>query len=30
VLSGHMVNADVALAWGLADAIYVGAQGVTQ
>ena len=30
VVSGHTVNADVALAWGLADAIYVGAQGVTQ
>src|SRR6516165_4805169 len=30
VLAGHTVYADVALAWGLADAIYVGAQGVTQ
>jgi enoyl-CoA hydratase/carnithine racemase len=30
VLSGRTVGADVALAWGLVDAIYVGAQGVAQ
>jgi len=30
VLSGRTVGADTALAWGLVDAIYVGAQGVAQ
>src|ERR1700756_2804345 len=30
VLSGHTVDADTALAWGLVDAVYVGAQGVPQ
>jgi enoyl-CoA hydratase/carnithine racemase len=30
VLSGRTVDADTALAWGLVDATYVGAQGVTQ
>lgn len=30
VLSGHAIDADTALAWGLVDAIYVGAQGVAQ
>jgi enoyl-CoA hydratase/carnithine racemase len=29
VLSGHTVGVDTALAWGLVDATYVGAQGVT-
>jgi enoyl-CoA hydratase/carnithine racemase len=30
VLSGRTVDADTALAWGLVDATYVGAQGVAQ
>jgi enoyl-CoA hydratase/carnithine racemase len=30
VLSGRTAGADTALAWGLVDAIYVGAQGVAQ
>jgi enoyl-CoA hydratase/carnithine racemase len=30
VLSGHAIDADTALAWGLVDAIYAGAQGVAQ
>lgn len=30
VLSGRTVGADIALSWGLVDAIHVGAQGLTQ